>query len=356
MNLTPANLVAAIDKLPKNVFYDYCEKKTKTKVRIVKVNLPVGGITIERKQIKKGSSTPQIEEESISASMIRRYANAFAEGVPVNVERVLGSSYNTRSALEALLAHTPEFHLARPKRIEMLDSSTELKRGHKHLIWDPNRLHPQGEIHEIPCELTISERPSIETVYGIVEIPPDVKFDMEIAVKRRHTQIQIALAHIGAQLGFRTHIAANDQTIEYNGKPLLALPNVTPDLKSETLLTAWSEAVDAARFIDCVWFKNGKLMPAVMEIEHSTGVTSGLVRMQKFKNALPDLRSRWVVVAPDEDRDDVIRKCNDPQFKGLDTKFFPYSAVEELHALCQRRKLKGVSEEFLDCFMENTLG
>lgn len=355
MNVTPSNLVAAIDKLPRNVYYDYCEKRTKTKVRIVKVSLPVGGITIERKQIKKGSSTPQITEESISVSMIRRYANAFGEGLPVHVERVFGSSYNTRSALEALVAHTPEFHLAYPKRIEMLDSSTELKKGQKVLIWDPNNLHPQGQIHKIPTELTISERPSIETIYGIVEIPPDVKFEMEVPVKRRHTHIQILLAKIGAQLGYRTHIAANDQTIEYNGKPLLALPSVTPDLKSEKLLTAWSEAIDAARFIDCVWFKNGKLMPAVMEIEHSTGVTSGLVRMQKFKNALPDLRSRWVVVAPDEDRDEVIRKCNDPQFKGLGTKFFPYSAVEELNALCQKRKLKGVTEEFLDCFMENTL-
>jgi type II restriction enzyme len=354
MNVTPSNLVSAIDKLPRNVYYEYCHKKTKTKVRLLKVELPVGGITIERRKQKK-DGTIEVKEESISVSMIRRYANAFGIGVPVNVERVLGSSYNTRSALEALVAHTPEFHLAYPERIEMLDSSTELKKGHKVLIWDPNNPHPQGQINKIHCELTISERPSIETVYGIVEIPPGVEFEMETSVKRRHTHIQILLAKIGAQLGFRTHIAANDQTIEYNGKPLLALPNVTPDLKSEQLLTAWSEAIDAARFIDCVWFKNGKLMPAVMEIEHSTGVTSGLVRMQKFKNALPDLRSRWVVVAPDEDRDEVIRKCNDPQFKGLDTKFFPYSAVEELNALCQRRKLKGVTEEFLDCFMENTL-
>lgn len=353
MNLTPSNLVAAINKLPRDVFYDYCEKKTKTKVRVVRVELPIGGITIERRQIQKGSSAPKVEEVSISASMIRRYANAFAEGVPVNVERVFGSSYNTRSALEALLAHTPEFHLAYPKRIEMLDSSTKLKRGHKHLIWDPNNVHAQGQIHEIPCELTISERPSIETVYGIVEIPEDAKFEMEIPVKRRHTQIQIALAQIGARLGYRTHIAVNDQSIVYNGQPLVALPSVIPNLKSEKLLTAWGEAVDAARLIDCVWFKNGKLMPAVMEIEHSTGVTSGLTRMQKFKNALPPFPSRWVVVAPDEDRDDVIKKCNDPQFKSLDAKFFPYSAVEELHALCQKRNIKGVTDEFLDCFMED---
>lgn len=35
--------------------------------------------------------------------------------------------------------------------------------------------------------------------------------------------------------------------------------------------------------------------------------------------------------------------------------FFPYSAIEELYALCQRRKIRGVSKEFLDCYMEKTL-
>jgi type II restriction enzyme len=200
--------------------------------------------------------------------------------------------------------------------------------------------------------MTITEQPSIETVYGVLEFPDDHRVELDIEIKRRHTQIQIALAIIGHQLGFRTYIAANDQNIEYNNKPLLALPSVIPNLASERMLIAYPEGVDAARFIDCVWFKNGKLMPAVMEIEHSTGVTTGLARMQKFKNAIPAYPARWVIVAPDEDRVDVMTKCNDPQFSGLNAKFFPYSAVEELYSLCEKRKIRGVSEEFLDCFME----
>lgn len=39
-------------------------------------------------------------------------------------------------------------------------------------------------------------------------------------------------------------------------------------------------------------------------------------------------------------------------FRELDTRFFPYSAVEELYTICQRRKLRGVTEDFLDCYME----
>jgi type II restriction enzyme len=74
--------------------------------------------------------------------------------------------------------------------------------------------------------------------------------------------------------------------------------------------------------------------------------------MQKFKNILPPFPSRWVIVGPDEDRADFIRKSSDSQFKDLDARWFPYSAVEELHNLLHRREIKGVTEEFLDSFIE----
>ncbi|VAW24722.1 Putative type II restriction enzyme NmeDIP (Endonuclease NmeDIP) (R.NmeDIP), partial [hydrothermal vent metagenome] len=84
----------------------------------------------------------------------------------------------------------------------------------------------------------------------------------------------------------------------------------------------------------------------------STGVTSGLTRMKNFFDRFPPFPTRYVVVAPDEDRNKVVKEANKPQFADLNTKFFPYSAVEELYALCQKRKIRGVTEEFLDCYME----
>lgn len=54
-------------------------------------------------------------------------------------------------------------------------------------------------------------------------------------------------------------------------------------------------------------------------------------------------------------REKVAREAEKPRFRDLDTRFFPYSAVEELFAICERRKLRGVTEEFLDCYMEPCL-
>jgi type II restriction enzyme len=184
-------------------------------------------------------------------------------------------------------------------------------------------------------------------------LPSDFKTEaLDIEIKRRHAQIQIALYFIGKQLGFRTWIAQNDKGILYQNKKLGEFEGIIAKLDDENLIRAHKEAIKAALLIDCIWFKNGRLMPAVMEIEHSTGVTSGLTRMKNFYDRFPPFPTRYVIVAADEDRQKVIREATKPQFKELDSKFFPYSAVEELYALCQKRKLKGVTEEFLDCYME----
>ena len=61
------------------------------------------------------------------------------------------------------------------------------------------------------------------------------------------------------------------------------------------------------------------------------------------------------MIALDEDRDHVVQEANKEMFKELDTRYFPYSAVEELFAIFQKRHIHGVTEEFLDCYMEKVL-
>lgn len=230
----------------------------------------------------------------------------------------------------------------------------KIKRGHKHLIWCPNEPHSPGILEERDVEIVISEIPT-QVFYESITLPDTADKTLDIDILRRHAQIQVALFLIGNQLNYRTWIAQNDKGLLYQQKRICEYPGAISDLRDERLLQAFDEAIQAALLIDCIWFKNGKLMPAVMEVEHSTGVRSGLLRMKKFKDHLPPFPSRWVIVAPDSDRDRVLRECQAPQFKDLDPKFFPYSAVEELYALCSKRKIKGISEDFLDCFMESAL-
>jgi len=79
----------------------------------------------------------------------------------------------------------------------------------------------------------------------------------------------------------------------------------------------------------------------------------GELSMTFVREVKPALDGNVVtIVAADDERKKVIQESNKEQFKDLDIRFFSYSAVEELYNLCERRKLKGVNDEFLDCFME----
>ncbi|MGP8216563.1 MAG: restriction endonuclease [Bacteroidia bacterium] len=348
--LSAANLVRFIAQLPKGQAFNYITTSTHTVVTIDTIEGPEGPIKIHRWDPTKGGKPNNTV--SISKEMLWRIANAILPNQPVNFDRVLGASYNTRSALESLLAYTPQFYYCHPKRIEIISDTSSIKEGHKHLIWMPEKPHKNGILQEFETDVVISELP-IQVQYDSLQLPTGLDTSgVSVDVQRRHAQMQIALIEIGQQLNFRTWVAANDKSIMYNQKRIGEMPSVVPDLRKEKMLLAYADAAKAANLIDCIWFKNGTLMPAVMEIEHSTGVTSGLDRMKNFKGLFPPFPTRYVIVAPDEIRNKVVQEANKPHYKDMNTRFFAYSAVDELYYLCKKRSLKGVTEEFLDCFME----
>jgi type II restriction enzyme len=358
MIITAANIVNEIDHLDKNVYYNYIDHSNRNVIKIVRIERPEGPVYIKRGRFTSGASVNTAREIPISANMIWRVANAIQEDVPVNIDRIVGASYNTRSVLESLLAYTPPFFITYPGRIENNVSTSKIRPGHKHLIWLPENPHKEGVLKTFETAKVISEIPSQLAVYESLAItqvsPNENRKPIDIEIERRHTQIQIALYLIGRQLGFRTWIAQNDKNIVYNNQRLGEMDGIVVSLKEEQLLMSYQDAIKAALLIDCIWFKNGRLMPAIMEVEHSTGVTSGLSRMKNFKDKFPPFPTRYVIVAPDEDRKKVLQECSKEQFRDLNPLYFPYSSVEELYSLCQRRRLRGVTEVFLDCFMEKT--
>lgn len=351
--ITGYNIVSFINQLPKNKDYNYINPQNHGLIRILRVNLPEGPIIIKRWNPSKGETANSSPEVSISTEMIWRVANAFFENQPLNIDRLLGASYNTRSVLESLIAYTPQFYYCYPGRILDIAGHTNVEQGHKHIIWCPNEPHENGVLLKKETQVAISEVPAAAAVYEALSLPSS--FDnqgMDIDVLRRHTQIQIALYLIGLQLGYRTWIAQNDKGILYQNRPLIEQKNIVTSLENENLVSPYEGAVGAGLFIDCIWFKNGRLMPAVIEVEHTTGVTSGLTRMLNFSTKIPPIQTRYVIAAPDEDREHVVSEANKPMFKDLNVRYFPYSAIEELFVICNRRKLRGVTEEFLDCYME----
>ena len=357
-NLTAYNLVNFINTLPRNREYNYISKSNHGLIHIDEITLPSGPVYFRRYNPLKKETLSKAKSERISSEMIWRIANAIEEGVPINFDRILGASYNTRSVFETLLVSTPQFYYCYPGRIKDVDGTSSIEKGHKHVIWLPDKPHSIGELCKFNVEhMAISEIPLQTVTYDSLIIPENIQVggDIDIDVIRRHTQIQIALYLIGSQLGYRTWIAQNDKGIIYKDKQLLTYPGIVKDLKNERIISVFNGAATAAKYIDCVWFESDKNMPAVMEVEHTTGIVSGLIRMKELQSALPSIKTKYVIVAPDEQREKVIKEANREQFRCLDARFFPYSSVEELFYICNKRHLKGVNFDFLDCYMEKIL-
>ncbi|MGJ1442667.1 hypothetical protein ACR788_15435 [Sphingobacterium siyangense] len=173
--LSASNLVSFINQLDKTKVYNYINPKTKGLIKIEGVDLPEGPIRIKRWDPSKRQIESLQKIESISSEMIWRVANAFNENQPINMDRILGASYNTRSVLETLLAHTPQFYFCYPGRIENKGGLTKIKHGHKHLIWIPENPHSPGILQKINTDIVISEMPTIDAFYDSLVLPDSFK-------------------------------------------------------------------------------------------------------------------------------------------------------------------------------------
>lgn len=357
IEVNASNLANAINSLNKNAIYDYPNPKTTTKIKIVNVKLPEGPITIQRCDPNKGESFEGKKEQTISSKMLWRLANAIKPGHPINIDRVFGASYNTRSALEALLLHTEFYYQCYPGRLERTGEVSEVKHGHKHILFCPDEPHTKGDIGrkevndmvitDVEREFRIDSLLLSETASNADKI--------DINVQRRHAQIQVLLIKCAEHMGLTTWVAKNDHSIKYNGQRLIELDSVIKKLSDTTALQGYHDAAPAGELIDVIWFsEDQKKIPAIIEIEHSTGVTSGLNRMKGFLKEAPELaHMTYIIAAPDEIREQVFQKASKPQFSDMNIKFLPYSAIEDLYLLCQR-KLKGIDNiKFFHTFLEN---
>ncbi len=346
-----ADLVSLIAKLGTDKSYTYFSGATK--IRVVEINEPEGPIKFIRWDSRKSESSAT--RGSISVNQLAVVASVFSgkPNYPIHFDRLFSAGGNSRAALETLLAYTPNFFICYPQKMNPYTGNPEAKL--KHLMWCPDSTHSWGEIHERPYDQIISEV-ELGVDFGDINVTSgmlDKEFD-SIEAKKTHTQMQLALVKIGNALKFHTWIAKNDRSISVGPTKLGNIDGVIQSLDEVQILYN-SQIRLAASLIDCIWFSNDfKYIPAVIEVEHSTGVTSGLTRMLKFRETIPSISTTFTVVAPNDLRNKVVSEANNPVFRSLKPRFMPYSTIRELYGLIQRYPLANVMERtFIEPFMEN---
>ncbi|HQV04517.1 MULTISPECIES: type II restriction endonuclease [unclassified Novosphingobium] len=145
---------------------------------------------------------------------------------------------------------------------------------------------------------------------------------------RSHSEIQAWLRDLGIALGFRIWIAANDRGRLFNGVPLGC--DCLEHLPDQI---ATAPGADAVRLIDVLWIDPQEpCVRAAFEVEHSTSIYSGIVRMLDLALSGGNLDgiADMFLVAPDARERDVRAQMARPAFSriaDLNMAYLPYGEL-----------------------------
>jgi len=149
-----------------------------------------------------------------------------------------------------------------------------------------------------------------------------------------HTEMQFHLLKVGKALGYDPITASNDRSkcygeINFSFISLDKFPTLSID--KETLSTI--------QLIDVIWFERGtNKVVCAFEVEKSTSIYSGILRLSDLAFSLPDHSSSLFIIIPDKREKDVLLQLSRPSIKKSQVliKYILFSDLREhCDALCK---------------------
>ena len=138
-------------------------------------------------------------------------------------------------------------------------------------------------------------------------------------------------------MGFDVWVARNDRSKTWEGK---VLGNV--DGMVAVLPTQFNEATNRTiELIDVLWLKGNSIV-AAFEVESTTSVYSGLLRMSDLLALQPNLAIDLFLVAPEERKEKVESELLRPTFKLRETPMATTCGFLSFEVLTE--KLRGIRE------------
>jgi hypothetical protein len=205
------------------------------------------------------------------------------------------------------------------------------------------RMVVRTETGEIEVEVPEREEKEKEA-----EIAPPVEVDQEI---RASIKMQANVAQLGAILGFNIWVPPGDR-----GRVSEALPSQYRSKLTTTLPLNYDTAtLKTIENIDVIWLDRRSIAQA-FEVEHTTAIYSGLLRMADLLTLQPRIQISLHIVAPASRREQVRREVVRPVFSVLEggamaerCSFLSYDALE---AILKQPNLRHARETILEDYEE----
>ncbi len=126
-----------------------------------------------------------------------------------------------------------------------------------------------------------------------------------------HTRIQQLLITIGRALNYDVYVARNDRHRSYNGQSFALL--TLPELPAQN----WPhDVMETVSLIDVIWLRRDTHeIVSAFEIEKSTSIYSGILRMEDLVRSIPGCTCQFYLVAPDQREKEVMAQFVRPAFR-----------------------------------------
>jgi hypothetical protein len=186
-----------------------------------------------------------------------------------------------------------------------------------------------------------------------VTVPDDAEEESaeEAPVHSRESiQVQALLGRIGATMGFKVWFPANDR-----GAVLGEWPHGKGAVVDQLPLNYDETTLDTIERIDVLWLK-GRSIVRAFEVEHTTAIYSGLLRMADLISPQPNMAIKLHIVAPESRREKVRREITRPVFSLLEgrplVKTCTYLSYDSVKGIAALPHLAHVNDSVLDEYAE----
>lgn len=131
-----------------------------------------------------------------------------------------------------------------------------------------------------------------------------------ILEENEHSEMQAHLAKVGSALGYKVWIAQNDHKREWNGIKLGEFSIPSLDLPAIPKQTAQTISL-----IDVLWINARNQIVSAFEVEKSTSIYSGILRLHDLSISITSHESRLYLVAPEKREKEIKAQLLRPSFQ-----------------------------------------
>jgi hypothetical protein len=182
-----------------------------------------------------------------------------------------------------------------------------------------------------------------DSVASEADVPPETEV-------RESIRVQALIASIGTSMGFSIWLPRSDRAAV-----LKELDADAPRLLDKLPLNYDDTTLRTIEQIDVIWLRSRSIVRA-FEVEHTTSVYSGILRMADLLALQPNMDIKLHIVAPIARRDKVFSEIRRPVFSLLErgplTDSCTFLGYDSIRELASEKHLAHLSDGVLDEYAE----